>query len=98
MAVGKGSINRVSKAVDEKIVTPVEAKSVEEKKEAAVKATAVKKPAAKATAKTPAKKTTSRKPAAKKTVVSKPSAQVEKIIGKKEVHYGVGSTLPTFLM
>ncbi|MDD3402619.1 MAG: hypothetical protein PHQ72_04560 [Hespellia sp.] len=83
MAVGKGSINRVSKAVDEKVVAPAETKAVEAKK-----------PAAKAA---PAKKTT-RKPAAKKTVVSKPDVQVEKIIGKKDVHYGVGSELPTFLM
>lgn len=91
MAVGKGSINRVSKAVDEKIVAPVEVK-----KEAA-------KPATPAKA-TPAKKTTTKKPAAKKTtpakktVVSKPSTQVEKVIGKKDTHYGLGSTLPTFLM
>lgn len=94
MAVGKGSINRVSKAAAKQVTEIKEnaAAKCEEVKAEVAPAPAAKKPAARKPA---AKKTTAKKSAA---VVAKPSAQVEELLKKKDGHYGMGDNLPTYLM
>lgn len=86
MAVGKGSINRVSKAVEQQVVEEVKvAAPVEPEKKPVVK-----KPVAKKVA---VKKPVAKKPAVKRPAATKPAAK-----SLEKEHYGVGDSMPMYMM
>lgn len=105
MAVGKGSIGRVSKAVEKQIPAvavekPVVEEMIEVVEEPVVEEVApVKKTTRKPAAKKPAaKKPVAKKPVAKKPAVKKEVVKVEEPVVVKKDNCQVGDQMPMYLM